>query len=83
MNKNPIIAAVLNFFLMGAGYIYNGKRVALGVAWTLAAGALTYVELQLMEIDMTLYGIMFGAVFLANTAFAIDGHKEAKAINEG
>ena len=79
--KKPWIAAILNFFFMGPGYIYNGKRAALGAVWTLCAFALTYVELQLMEIDMTLYGIMFGAVFIANTCFAVDGYNEAKAIN--
>ena len=65
--KNPIIAAVLNFFLMGAGYVYNGKRVQLGIALTIAAVALTYVEFGIKPLDTQLYWIMFGAIFLANT----------------
>ena len=79
--KKPWLSALLNFFFMGPGYIYNGRRAALGVGWTLAAFALTYVELQVQTLNTTLYGIMFAAVFLANTCFAIDGYREAKAIN--
>lgn len=29
--RNPQVAAVLNFFMPGSGYLYAGKRVALGV----------------------------------------------------
>ena len=42
--KNPIVAAVLNFFFMGPGTLYVGKRKALGAVLTLGALALTYVE---------------------------------------
>ena len=82
MKKKPWFAAILNFFFMGPGYIYNGKKVGLGIGFTIAAIALTYVELQLQESNPMLHKIMFAAVFLANTCFAIDGYKEAKSINE-
>lgn len=78
--KNPWIAAILNFFFMGPGYVYNGKRVMLGIGFTLAAVVLTYVELQVKHLDSTLYWLMFGSVFLMNTCFAIDGFREAKSI---
>lgn len=77
--KNPIIAAVLNFFFMGAGYIYLGQKVWLGVAFTLGAIGLTYVELQLQDINTRLYAIMFASVFVVNTAFAIDAYRMAKS----
>lgn len=64
---------------MGLGYIYLGKKVALGIGFTLGAVALTYVELSIQSIDLKLYGIMFAAVFVVNTCFAIDGYREAKA----
>lgn len=88
--KKPIVAAVLNFFFMGPGYIYNGKRMLLGVGWTLAALMLTAVEqgpiyangAKLQDVSPTAFGLMFAAVFIANTMFAIDGFREAKAINE-
>ena len=79
--KKPWIAAVLNFFFMGAGYLYNGRRAVLGIMLTLAAVGLTYVELGIQEPLPTLYAIMFACVFIANTGLAIDGYREAKAIN--
>ncbi|MEM7333140.1 MAG: hypothetical protein AAF490_13705 [Chloroflexota bacterium] len=80
--KKPMIAAVLNFFLMGAGTLYNGKRVLTGIGLTIAALVLTYVEFGIRPFDGTLYWLMFGAVFLANTVLAIDGYQEAKMINQ-
>ena len=79
--KSPILAAVLNFFFMGPGTLYLGRRKGLGVALTIAAVALTYVELSIQTAAPALYPIMFGAVFLANTFLAIDGWREAKEIN--
>lgn len=79
--KNPIIAAILNFFLMGPGYIYNGTKVQLGIALTIAAVLLTYVEFGIKSYDQQMYWIMFGAVFLANTFLAIDAYREAKSMS--
>ena len=81
MNKNPWIAAILNFFLAGPGYIYNGRRRLFGVALTIGAVALTYVELNLQTAAPDLFVVMFATVFLLNTFFAIDGWQEAKAVN--
>jgi hypothetical protein len=78
MKKNPWIAAVLNFFLMGLGTLYIGRRRLTGAGLTLAAFALTYVELQLQTAAPSLFPIMFGAVFVANTVLAVDGYNEAK-----
>ncbi len=78
MKKNPWIAAVLNFFFMGLGTLYIGRRKLTGLGLTLGAIALTYVELQLKGAAPVLYPIMFAAVFVANTVLAIDGYNEAK-----
>ena len=78
MNKNPWIAAVLNFFFMGLGTLYIGNRKLTGAGLTLAALVLTYVELQLRTVAPELYPIMFGAVFVANSVLAIDGYREAQ-----
>lgn len=78
--KNPWIAATLNFFFMGPGYIYNGKRVMLGVLWTIGAIILTYVELKIKSAAPDYYWMMFGGIFLINICFAIDGYNEAKSI---
>jgi hypothetical protein len=77
MKKNPWIAAVLNFFFMGLGTLYIGRRKLTGIGLTLAALALTFVELQLQSAAPDLFPIMFGTVFVANTVLAIDGYKEA------
>ena len=45
--KMPWLAALLNFFLMGLGTAYNGRRIPLGIALTVGAGLLTYVEQNL------------------------------------
>ena len=81
--KKPWLAALLNFFFMGLGYIYNGKKVLPGILFTAGAVGLTYVEFGIQEPMPTLYAIMFGSVLVVNTGFAIDGFKEAKAINAG
>jgi hypothetical protein len=81
MMKNPWIAAVLNFFFMGLGTLYIGRRKALGIALTLGALALTYVEMNLKAGSPGLYPIMFGAVFLMNALFAYDGYTEAKSVS--
>ena len=80
MKKNPWIAAVLNFFFMGLGTLYIGRRKLTGLGLTLGAIALTYVELQLQSAAPALYPIMFAAVFVANTVLAIDGYNEAKSM---
>ena len=79
--KKPWIAAVLNFFLMGPGTFYNGRRKAVGVALTVGALILTYVEFGIQTAAPEYYPFMFGAVFIINTFLAIDGYNEAKAIN--
>ena len=76
--KMPWLAALLNFIFMGAGTLYNGRRVPLGAALTVGALLLTYVENNLTG---TLWGVMFGAVLLNNTFLAMDGFQEAKSIN--
>ena len=87
--KQPWISAILNFFFMGLGYLYNGRRLLLGALLTVAAIGLTYIENfhtfvdgnTLQGHDSKAWGIMFACVFIANTGLAIDAYKEAKAIN--
>ena len=84
------LSAILNFFFMGLGYIYNGKRVLLGVLLTIAAIGLTYIEnfhtftsgSNLQGTDSTAFAILFACVFIANTGLAIDAFREAKEVNK-
>lgn len=78
--KNPWIAAILNFFFMGLGYIYNGPRRLLGIGWTAAAIGLTAVELHIRHLMPHAWAVMFLSVLIANACFAIDGYREARRI---
>lgn len=85
----PWLSAILNFFLMGAGYIYNGKKLIPGILLTIAAVGLTYVENfhtfsdgnPLQSHDSTAFGILFTCILLGNTGLALDAFNEAKEIN--
>lgn len=80
--KKAWLSAVLNFFLMGAGTFYNGRRRVVGAGLTIGAIALSVIEFQLQVVAPNLYPIMFGTVFFMNIFFAYDGYTEAKAINQ-
>ena len=48
--KSPLIAAALNFFVWGLGYLYSGKRTVLGIGFLAAyiifsAFTLTVIQL--------------------------------------
>lgn len=81
--KRPWLAAILNFFLMGPGTFYNGRRKAVGALLTLGALGLTYAESQLQSAAPGVLPIVFVSVLVINTALAYDGYSEAKAINQG
>jgi len=72
------IAAVLNFFLPGAGYLLAGQRQLLALGWLVGVIGLTYVELSIKTIDTGLYWTMFGSVLVMNTMFAIDVWREGR-----
>jgi hypothetical protein len=77
-------AAILNFFLSGLGYVLAvPEKRLLGILWTLAAVILTYVEQFAIdqETNMRAFSAMFVGVFILNTAFAIDGYREAKKLH--
>ncbi|MEM7367715.1 MAG: hypothetical protein AAF587_03870 [Bacteroidota bacterium] len=80
--KRPILAALGNFFLMGLGYVYNRQKILIGSLLTIGAISLTVVEFQVKELDANVYALMFGTVFLINTALAIDAFKEAQNLNQ-
>lgn len=73
------LATILNFFFPGAGYLVAGHKAPLAVAWLAGVLALTYVEQGIKPLDIQLYWIMFGAVFVMNTAFAVDVYQIARA----
>lgn len=78
--KNPWIAAIGNFFFMGLGTLYLGKRKALGLGLTIGAIVLSWLEFQVKAAAPSLFPIMFGTVFFMNCFFAYDGFTEAKSL---
>ena len=82
------VGTALNFFFPGAGYFVVGRdnfKKLLGVPWLIGVLGLTYVEQihtwagtaeNLQAHDPTAFGVMFGAVLISNTAFAIDAWRE-------
>jgi hypothetical protein len=83
MNKNPWVAAILNMFLFGGGYIYNGKRVGLGYALVLAVLLIRFGEISIFLTYLVTekwLALMAGLVVL-QFSLATDAYMEAKSIN--
>ena len=80
--RNPIVAAVANFFFPGLGYLLAGVKRGLAVLWLAGVVGLTYVEFGIREPEPTLWTIMFISVFVMNIAFAVDVYRLASGRNE-
>jgi len=74
------IGTVLNFFLLGPGYLLFTPRKVLGAFLTIGAVLATYVEQVLLQPlqDQHPFRVMFAAFFCLAVGCAIDGHKEIK-----
>ena len=78
MMKKPWLAAVLNFFFFGVGYIYVGRRVLFGIL------------LIIVGIVDGIFWLSTGSMppqFIATTfvisgAFAYDGYRDAEERNK-
>lgn len=83
MNKKPWLAAILNFFFLGAGYLYNGKRKIFG-SILLAASLVMFIDLAANK-NATPNAVgslgLFGALLTA-IAFSYDAYTEARSINK-
>jgi hypothetical protein len=80
MEKNPWVAAILNFLFYGAGYVYIGEHKSFGIALIFAWIVLRYADIQLYLNGTVMnhwYILMAGLAILQFT-FAIDGYKQAK-----
>jgi hypothetical protein len=83
MEKNPWIAALLNFLLYGAGYVYNGKTKNLGLALILAWVVLRTADIRIYLDATSLdnWFILMAGLSILQFTFAIDGFRQAKQIN--
>jgi hypothetical protein len=81
--KNPWIAALLNLFLFGGGYIYNGKRKGLGIALVLAWILIRWGEISIYLTNLVFekWLILFVGLVVLMFSLATDAYREARAIN--
>lgn len=77
--KNPWIAAVLNFFTLGLGTLYVGKRMGYGLLLLVGGALMIYVELSLKQAAPELYWYSFSGFFALALATAWDGYNEASS----
>lgn len=82
MKKNPVLAAVLNFFLFGGGTVYVGRRTGLGLALMVGGTAAQIVEIKVSPLfDNTipaLWPFLLGGLVVMKLGLAADGYREAK-----
>ncbi len=83
MKKKPWVSAILNFFLYGAGYLYNGKKKGFGVMLILAWIVLRTADILffLNGTDQNTWFILMAGLALLQIIFAYDGYQEARSIN--
>ena len=73
--KNPWLAAVLNFLLYGLGYIYNGKRIGIGILLLAADIILSSIYLVIFSVELAVTAL---PLLLIGLALAWDAYREAQ-----
>ena len=80
--KNPIVAALLNFFLFGGGTIYVGRRVGFGLVLTVGGTAAQVAEIlispPIYNLAPSIWPFLLGGLVVMKIALAMDGHREAR-----
>jgi len=76
---NPLVAAILNFIFLGAGYIYMRKRLKLGfgLLFVFLLSLLGVAAMQLKSTDVGLL-ILVVADTILSLSLAIDAYETAK-----
>ncbi len=82
MKKNPWVAAILNFMLFGAGTLYVGKRMLIGLLIMVGGTAAQVVEITVSPIVNnsipSLWPFLLGGLVLAKLGLAADGYRDAR-----
>ncbi len=83
MKKNAWVAAILNFFLFGAGTLYVGRRMLVGLLLTVGGTAAQVVEISVSPAGSnaipSLWPFLLGGLVLAKLGLAVDAYREAGA----
>jgi hypothetical protein len=84
MKKNPILAAVLNFFLFGGGTVYVGKRVGVGLVMTVGGTVAQIAEILISppvyDLAPTIWPFLLGGLVVLKLGLAMDAYTEAKSV---
>lgn len=82
MKKNAALAAFLNFFFLGAGYLYNGKRKGLGTLLTIGVVFIRLGEIPIFAsgLNRTYWVLLFAGLVCVQAGLAMDAYREAKEI---
>lgn len=85
--KNPVLAAVLNFFFFGAGTLYVGRRMAVGLLATLGGMAAQIAEIAVSPAGSnaipSVWPFLLAGLVVLKIALAVDGWNEARASAAG
>lgn len=79
--KKAWLAALLNFFFVGVGYFYNGKRIALGLGLILAGSGLVLLILSFYSVGHSFNGTLYLFLLIGNVLLGIDAYEETKGMN--
>jgi hypothetical protein len=83
--KNPILAAVLNFFLFGGGTLYVGRRMGVGLLATLGGSVAQAAEIAVSPAGSnaipTVWPFLLGGLVVLKVGLALDAYNEAKAVS--
>jgi len=81
--KKPWLSAFLNLIFLGSGYVYNGKRIAVGVILIISE-ILTFSSSlsESLVTQLLSYPMIILSALLMQIALAIDSYQEAKQINQ-
>lgn len=82
MKKSPILAAILNFLLFGAGTVYVGRRVAFGLGLTLGGLLAQVAEIiispPVRNLAPSIWPLLLGGIVIMKLSLAADAYREAK-----
>ena len=77
---NPVVSAILNFIIWGTGYIYNGKKIVLGLGLLIG---MILLHAPIFYLGIRWYLSIPGLLVLLShlilsLTFAYDGYNDAK-----
>ncbi len=83
--KNPILAAVLNFFFFGAGTLYVGRRMGVGLLATVGGMILQVAEISVSPLGSnaipTVWPFLLGGIVILKLGLAFDAYTEAGQVS--